>query len=147
MSWIKPNFLWMMYRSQWGLAKGQEVILAVRLKRTFFDSLLAQAVSSTFDSSSFASHDRWVDAVAHSDVRRQWDPDHLPNGEKCERRAVQLGLRRTALEAYGKREVVEIIDLSAFTAEQRDNVADWRSGKLITPTEEIYVPSLPAENA
>ena len=30
MSWIKPNFLWMMYRSDWGQSKGQEVILAVR---------------------------------------------------------------------------------------------------------------------
>jgi len=36
MSWIKPNFLWMMYRSQWGQAEGQEVVLAVRLKRRFF---------------------------------------------------------------------------------------------------------------
>ena len=39
MSWIKPNFLWMMYRSQWGQAEGQEVVLAIRLKRCFFDSL------------------------------------------------------------------------------------------------------------
>src|SRR4249920_2272370 len=49
MSWIKPNFLWMMYRSQWGQAEGQEAVLAVRLKRKFFDSLLAQAVPSTFN--------------------------------------------------------------------------------------------------
>lgn len=39
-SWIKPNFLWMMYRSDWGRSSGQEVVLAVRLRRTFFDSLL-----------------------------------------------------------------------------------------------------------
>ena len=39
MSWIKPNFLWMMYRSNWGRSQGQEVVLAVRLKRSFFDSL------------------------------------------------------------------------------------------------------------
>src|ERR1043165_1580365 len=40
MSWIKPNCLWMMYRSNWGQATGQEIVLAVRLRRTFFDSLL-----------------------------------------------------------------------------------------------------------
>src|SRR5215472_5220996 len=40
MSWIKPNFLWMMYRSQWGQAEGQEVVLAVQVRRRFFDSLL-----------------------------------------------------------------------------------------------------------
>src|SRR5579884_2519880 len=48
MSWVKTNFLWMMYRSGWGSKQGQEVVLAVRLKREGFDSLLAQAVHSTY---------------------------------------------------------------------------------------------------
>jgi len=39
MSWVKPNFLWMMYRSDRGRSPNQEVVLAVRLRRTFFDSL------------------------------------------------------------------------------------------------------------
>jgi hypothetical protein len=141
MSWIKPNFLWMMYRSQWGQAEGQEVVLAVRLRRTFFDSLLVQAVSSSFDARVFGSREDWASAVARSDVRLQWDPDHLPTGEKCERRAIQLGLRSAALEAYGKREIVQIIDMSAFVAEQRSNVHDWRTGKLITPSERVYLPA------
>jgi len=29
MSWIKPNFLWMMYRCGWASKQGQEVVLAV----------------------------------------------------------------------------------------------------------------------
>jgi hypothetical protein len=33
MSWIKPNFLWMMYRCGWGTKDGQEVTLAVWLRR------------------------------------------------------------------------------------------------------------------
>ena len=144
MSWVKPNFLWMMYRSQWGQAEGQEVVLAVRLKRRFFDSLLAQAVPSSFDASNFGSRDEWAAAVAHSDVRLQWDPDHLPNGEKCERRAVQLGLRGGTLEAYGKREIVQIIDMSAFVAEQRSNIQDWENGSLLSPVEQVYVPADPA---
>jgi hypothetical protein len=143
MSWIKPNFLWMMYRSQWGQSEGQEVVLAVRLRRMFFDSLLAQAVSSSFDRTAFGSRDEWASAVANSDVRLQWDPDHLPTGEKCERRAIQLGLRSVALESYGRREIVQIIDMSAFVAGQRSNVCDWRNGKLITPIEDVYVPTNP----
>ena len=143
MSWIKPNFLWMMYRSQWGQAEGQEVVLAVRLRRTFFDSLLAQAAPSTFDPAAFGSRDEWASAVANAGVRLQWDPDHLPTGEKCERRAIQLGLRGAALESYGKREIVQIIDMSEFVAEQRANVGDWVSGKLLTPVEDVYVPSNP----
>jgi Domain of unknown function (DUF4291) len=145
MSWIKPNFLWMMYRSQWGQSEGQEVVLAVRLNRTFFDSLLAQAVPSSFDPTAFGSRDEWAAAVEHSDVRLQWDPDHLPTGEKCERRALQLGLRSAALESYGKREIVQIIDMSAFVAEQRANIGDWKSGTLITPTEYVYVPANPKD--
>src|SRR5262245_29715448 len=140
MSWIKPNFLWMMYRSQWGQAEGQEVVLAIRLRRPFFDSLLAQAVPSSFDGRAFASRDDWAAAVARSDVRLQWDPGHMPTGDKCERRAIQLGLRGATLEAYGKREIVEIIDMRPFVAEQRANVDEWKSGKLITPIERVYVP-------
>ena len=30
MSWIKPNFLWMMHRSGWGTKPGQEVTLGLR---------------------------------------------------------------------------------------------------------------------
>ena len=52
MSWIKPNFLWMMYRSAWGTEEGQETILAIVLRRAFFDGLLAQAVPSAFPAGS-----------------------------------------------------------------------------------------------
>lgn len=141
MSWIKPNFLWMMYRSSWGRAEGQEVILAIRLTREFFDSLLEQAVPSSFVPERFESQDRWKAAVEQSGVRLQWDPDHDPSGEKCERRAVQLGLRGKTLEAYGKREAVEITDISDFVAEQREFTGVWKSGRLLTPTEDVYVPA------
>ncbi len=33
MSWIKPNFLWMMYRCGWATKPGQERVLAVRVRR------------------------------------------------------------------------------------------------------------------
>src|SRR5262245_19893610 len=74
MSWIKPNFLWMMYRSGWGTKEGQEAVLGLRLRRPFFDGLLAQAVPSSFGASGLASHDEWAAAVARSEVRLQWDP-------------------------------------------------------------------------
>ena len=117
--------------------------VAVRLKRRFFDSLLAQAVPSSYDAQVFGSRDAWAAAAANSDVRQQWDPDHMPTGEKCERRAIQLGLRGAALEAYGKREIVQILDMSEFVAEQRANVRQWQNGKLLTPLESVYVPADP----
>ena len=80
MSWIKPNFLWMMYRSGWGTREGQEVTLAVPLRRAAFDALLSQAVHSSYDPAVYASEVAWRAAVAASDVRLQWDPDHAPSG-------------------------------------------------------------------
>ena len=44
MSWIKPNFLWMMYRCGWAEKPGQEVVLAIRLDRRGFDEILAAYV-------------------------------------------------------------------------------------------------------
>ena len=33
MTWIKPSFLWLMHRSNWGQKGGQERVLAVRVSR------------------------------------------------------------------------------------------------------------------
>jgi hypothetical protein len=143
MSWVKPNFLWMMYRCGWGTKEGQEVVLALRLRRTFFDGLLVQAVPSSWDPDLFATADEWAKAVAESSVRLQWDPDHDPSGAKLERRAIQLGLRGEVLEAFGRRELLEVNDVSDFVAQQRGR---WLSGgvaALETPRERLYRPADP----
>jgi hypothetical protein len=140
MSWVKPNFLWMMYRSGWGTKEGQEVTLALRLRRGFFDSLLAQAVPSSWDCNQFSSEDEWSRAVGRSAVRLQWDPDHHPSGAKLERRAIQLGLRAEVLEAFGRRELVDVLDVSNFVAEQRERFASGGVASLATPRERIYRP-------
>lgn len=141
MSWVKPNFLWMMYRSGWGTKRNQEVTLALRLRRTFFDAILAEAVPSSWDRDSFATQDEWAGAVARSSVRLQWDPDHHPSGAKLERRAIQLGMRGDVLEAFGQRELLEVIDLTEFVAEQRANASASGLSALLTPTERVYVPT------
>lgn len=76
MSWVKPNFLWMMYRSGRATKDGQQTVLGLRISRPFFHGLLAQAVPSSFDTSVFQNHDEWKRAVETSSVRLQWDPDH-----------------------------------------------------------------------
>lgn len=144
MSWIKPNFLWMTFRSGWGTKADQEVTLALRLRRAFFDSLLAAAVPSSWDRGLFASEDDWAQAVARSSVRLQWDPDHHPSGAKLERRAIQLGLRGEALEAFGRRELVEVIDVSDYVAEQRARLLSGGASAIETPRERVYRPADPA---
>jgi hypothetical protein len=144
MSWIKPNFLWMMYRSGWGTKEGQEITLGLRLRRQFFDDILAQAVASSFDESDCATQEEWRLAVANSSVRLQWDPDHDPAGRVVSRRAIQLGLRGPMLEALGRRELLEIIDLTKFVAVERDRVTSGELTRLRTPVERRYVPDDPS---
>ncbi len=140
MSWIKPNFLWMMYRSGWGTKPDQEFTLGLRIKLTFFESLLEQAVASTFDEQVYHSHDAWRSKLSESNVRLQWDPDHSPTGSKLERRAIQLGLRGNALRKLAGDELLEVIDLSPFVEAQRGCVGTPDQARLCTPSERVYLP-------
>ena len=143
MSWVKPNFLWMMYRSGWGTKEGQEVVLAVRLARRVFDAVVAAAVPSTFDGERYADGRAWQEALRTSDVRLQWDPDHDPAGRRLERRAIQLGLRGETLRRYASEWVLGIEDVTAFVAEQRAHAREPGWPRLVTPRETVYVPGEP----
>jgi hypothetical protein len=138
MSWIKPNFLWMMYRSGWGTKEGQEVVLAVRLRRTGFDEILRQAVHSSYNPAIYGSPEAWKEKLAVSPVRLQWDPDHDPHGDKQQRRAIQLGLVGDILRQYAADWIVGIEDVSAFVAEQQAHVVSDRLDDLLMPSEEVY---------
>ncbi len=39
MTWIKPSFLWLMYRSNWGTKKNQEYISAIDIYQSSFTSI------------------------------------------------------------------------------------------------------------
>ena len=139
MSWIKTNFLWMMYRSGWGAKKDQEVTLVVRLKREAFDWILENAVHSTFVSEVNQDSAEWEKAVSTSSVRLQRDPDHDPAGTKLERRAIQLGLRGDTLVKYARDWIVEIEDISDFIRDQREYAKSRELyAKLLIPREDVY---------
>lgn len=139
MSWVKPNFLWMMYRSNWGTKHDQEVTLAVRLRRDAFETILRRAVPSSFDARLYPDEAAWKAAVTASEVRLQWDPDHAPGGAPLARRAIQLGLRGETLSRYARDWIVAIEDISDFVAEQRSLLGQGRLDELLTPHEEVYL--------
>jgi Domain of unknown function (DUF4291) len=138
MSWLKTNFLWMMYRSGWGSKEGQEVTLAVRLKRSAFDTILAQAVHSNYTSEVYSDKTTWQERLKQSSVRLQWDPDHDPTGIPLERRAIQLGLRDEILAHYAREWIIEIEDISAFVRQQSTYAQTRNDARLITPSETTY---------
>ena len=138
MSWIKPNFLWTMYRSGWGTKEGQEVTLAVWLRHSAFDAILKQAVHSTFVPAVHRDEAAWQRSLAASPVRLQWDPDHDPSGAPMERRAIQLGLRGDTLACYAREWIVRIEDVSAFVEGQRAHAHPADYSRLTTPHETVY---------
>lgn len=143
MTWIKPNFLWMMYRSGWGTKPGQEMTLAIKIKKNVFDDLLSCAVASSFVQSSIDTHDNWKNAVNNSEVRLQWDPDHDPTGAKEIRKAIQIGVKQSKLEIFKGEGIICIEDISDFVCEQREYVNTNQLDKLLIPEEFIYIPKNP----
>ena len=47
MTWVKPNFMWMMYRAGWATKENQERILAIKIKHEGFNKILTEAVHSS----------------------------------------------------------------------------------------------------
>ncbi len=136
MSWIKPNFLWMMFRSGWATKIDQEVILAIYLKKDFFNHVLENAYPSR--NVLGLEKTEWDKKIETTHVRLQWDPDHDPTGRPLERKAIQLGLRRTFLLPFKGDGIVKIENISDFVYEQRQHVESLRFDELILPKEELY---------
>jgi hypothetical protein len=136
MSWIKPSFLWMMFRCGWGTKKDQERVLAIRIHRPYFDGLLARVVPSAWDRSVHATREEWTLASRGCDIRMQWDPDHAPGGAPIERRTIQLGLRGAALAGFAGDAIDSIEDVTPFVVAQREHRSDPE--RLAIPIEEAY---------
>src|SRR5713101_3743615 len=62
MTWIKPSFLWLMERSNWGQKSGQQSILAVRLRRSGWDEALALGVLTSFEPKIHKDPEAWEQA-------------------------------------------------------------------------------------
>lgn len=117
MTWIKPNFLWMMYRSGWAQKENQNRILAIEMTFDGFQELLRVGVLTSYDRT-VGTETEWRDQLNKSDVRIQWDPDHGPNGEALKRRAVQIGIKDASLEKFNNVFIQSITDVTGFVNEQ-----------------------------
>lgn len=137
MSWIKPNFLWMMYRAGWAMKEHQQNILAIWLPLDKFLSIYQSAVHSSYKPEIYQTEMNWRDKLQLSEVRLQWDPDHDPFGNKIERRAVQLGLRGETLQKFGTEWITQIVDITEFVKKEYDKVKSNKLEKLFVPKEDL----------
>jgi hypothetical protein len=111
MTWIKPSFLWMMYRSGWGLKdSGQSRILAIDITREGFEWALAHSCPSHPGDS--LSREQWEQLKASSPVRVQWDPERDIQLQPLAHRAIQIGLSKKAVELYVSQWTQKITDVT-----------------------------------
>ncbi|MEV8092834.1 DUF4291 domain-containing protein [Kitasatospora sp. NPDC085879] len=140
MTWIKPSFRWMMYRSGWASKPGQERVLAVRISRAGFEQALALACPSHHDRRCHASREEWRAELATSPVRVQWDPERSTRLGALEHRALQLGLSGRVVADYVDEWILGITDATALAHEARALVRDGRTdlADALIPAETPY---------
>lgn len=133
MSWIKPNFLWMMYRAGWAMKEHEQKILAIEISKSNFELLLQEGVHSSYIEEIYKTRENWNSEIANSEIRLQWDPDHGINGEKLERRAIQIGLKGQILRKFASEWILSITDITEFVHKQKARIdaAAWNELEII----------------
>jgi hypothetical protein len=140
MTWIKPSFLWLMARSGWARKPGQEMILAVRITREGWEDALSGAVLSHADRRIHRDTEEWRAALAHAQVRVQWDPERTLHGQTLEARSIQIGLGRHIIDRYADDWTLDIQDITPLVREIHRMVqnGDMDRAKDLLPPERVY---------
>ncbi len=112
MTWIKPSFLWLMHRSNWGLKSGQERTLAVTITRSGWESALSRAVLTVFDRSAFRSAAEWHDSFQQAEIHVQWDPERSLRGAALDHYSIQIGVSRHVIREFVDAWTVKIEDFT-----------------------------------
>jgi hypothetical protein len=130
MTWIKPSFLWMMYRSGWATKPGQERILAIEITRAGFERALTQSSLSHYHVAIHASHDVWLRSKHDSHVRVQWDPERSIYLEPLPWRSIQVGLGGPAVLDYIDQWIIQITDITPSVHELHELLQQGELGAL-----------------
>ncbi|GGV20029.1 hypothetical protein GCM10010260_70100 [Streptomyces filipinensis] len=114
MTWIKPSFLWMMYRCGWGTKEGQETVLAVEISREGFEWALEHACLSHYEQGLHADQATWKRQLKRAPARVQWDPERDLRLQPLAHRSLQLGLAGEAARLYADEWIVSITDVTSL---------------------------------
>ncbi len=117
MTWIKPSFLWMMYRCGWATKPGQERVLAITITRSGLEWALRHACLSDYEAALYGSHEAWQERRRTSPVRVQWDPERSLQLGRLDHRAIQIGLSAEAAGRYVDRWICAIADATPLARE------------------------------
>ncbi len=140
MTWIKPSFLWLMARSQWGQKPGQERILAVRITRRGWDSALRLGVLTSPEPGVYRDHDDWRRRFNEAVVHIQWDPERSIRGTKLPHRSIQVGLSRKIITQYVEEWIVGITDQTGRVRKMHAHCREVRFDRAsaLLPPDRVY---------
>jgi Domain of unknown function (DUF4291) len=125
MTWIKPSFNWMMYRSGFGRKPGEECVLGIDITREGFDWALDHAVLSTYLPAVHGGLEHWQKLLAKMPVRIQWDPERDWTLREIKGvRAIQIGLSAEAVPRYVNDWIVQIQDVTTLAHSIAADAAD-----------------------
>ncbi|MFC0599959.1 DUF4291 domain-containing protein [Streptomyces palmae] len=140
MTWIKPSFLWMMYRCGWGAKQDQETVLAVEITREGFEWALRHACLSHYEPGTHADPADWKRRLKRSPARVQWDPERDLRLQPLPHRSLQLGLSGEASRRYADEWTVGITDVTGLAREIHALVraGDLPAATRLLPAERPY---------
>lgn len=148
MTWIKPSFLWMVYRAGWGFKDaGQARILAIDISREGFEWALAHSCPS--HPGEGMTQEDWQRMKASSPVRIQWDPERDLHLNALPHRSIQIGLSKTAVELYISQWIQKITDITdmAHAIHALISRNDIDAARAMLPNETVYPYAGPACNS
>ncbi|KAF1811271.1 ATP-dependent RNA helicase DHX8 [Eremomyces bilateralis CBS 781.70] len=113
MTWIKPSWCWMMYRSGYSYKdKNQSNILAIKLTHEGFKSLLSRAITGHGNGGTKGK------------VRVQWDPERNVRIERLEHRSIQIGIPGELREEWIGKWTISIEDATGRAREMKKVLDD-----------------------
>lgn len=123
MTWIKPSWAWMLYRAGYSHKdRGQERILALRMTRGCFLSLLARAAlthgrAAAAETTATENEDKAGSGTAGTAagavaVKVQWDPERTVRLERLAYRSIQIGIPAALVDEWVSTGIVGIEDVT-----------------------------------
>lgn len=140
MTWIKPSFLWLMERSNWGNKSNQEFILAVRIKRTGWEEALSLGVLTSYEQQVHHRFENWREQFDKAIVHIQWDPERSIRGADVGYDSIQVGISRHIIQKYVDEWIVDIQDYTPLVRKLYTLIQKGHTDKAakLLPKEKIY---------
>ncbi|EGG14990.1 hypothetical protein DFA_09810 [Cavenderia fasciculata] len=158
-TWIKPSFLWMMYRSGWAQKdKNQNRILAIDIHIKDFEYAIQNNYkSSTKQKYQIEGQELPPPSKEHSqppvskvdksnyDIVVQWDPERSIKLGKLGSniKSIQIGIKKRIAEQYSSNWITQITDITNQCLEIKQLLDNGHldQAQSLLPIEKVYIPS------